>query len=314
MFWSSYLWHTCLLDTDISLLPKSLLVFLQVALNESSGDLRALNFFNRTFMTGYCERGVDDVSVHSAPAHSLPGSFLGDYMEDAERRVGYRSITENWAPSCYSCLSSISWHHASSIRLQPHGPPKMSKWFLSLSVIQVQVVCWIQPIGRFLVDVLAAHPGVISLTFSRRPQFSHAFHFFPWPVECCSIWRGGSGIQWCVSWVQLWPPMVKCSSCIEHFWGFGHAPRAVGTQGCLHAGVRKILMNKKKIPLGWGCRSQTELWAALEVCCLLTCLKSFIFTPRIELHLTRSPSNTSRLWNPAFPLHNSLSPNKAWHL
>lgn len=73
------------------------------------------------------------------------------------------------------------------------------------------------------------------------------------------------------------------------FCSLGHALQLWGTQGCQHVGLRKILVNSRRIPLWWGSSSQTPaLWAATKTDCLLICLESLIFTPRIELHFTHT--------------------------
>lgn len=144
--------------------------------------------------------------------------------------------------------------------------------------------------------------------------------FFLWPVECCSTRcvyvEGCQEFNGCVAWVHLWPPMIKCCSCIEHVLESWTCAPAVGTQGCQHVGLRKILVNSRRIPLWWGSSSQTPaLWAATETDCLLICLESLFFPRELSyISLTLSPSNTQWLRNPAFPLPNSLSPNKAWYL
>lgn len=186
---------------------------------------------------------------------------------------------------------------------------------LSGSVVQIQVVCWIQPVGWSLVDVLATHPGELSLTFSRSLILTCLLFFL------CRVLLnfGGKGQEFlrCVSWAQLRPLMVKCSSHIGYFCGLGQASPAVGTQGCLHAGVRKIPTDKERIPLRWWNRSRApELWAAIETSCSLVCLKSLIFTPRIELHFTHTFLSGQHLMimKASLSFTQLSSPNKAWGL
>lgn len=149
-----------------------------------------------------------------------------------------------------------------------------------------------------------AFPDIFPEGHNSHPPFI----FFLWPVECCSTRcvyvEGCQEFNGCVAWVQLWPSMIKRRSCIERVLESWTCAPAVGTQGSHHVGLRKILVNSRRIPLWWGSSSQTPaLWAATEIDCLPICLESLISTPRIELHFTHTlPQQHPMITKPSLSL------------
>lgn len=131
----------------------------------------------------------------------------------------------------------------------------MWKWLLDY-VSCTNIGCLLDSGHRLIPSWCSCYlPSGVSFDIFQKVTLLACLSLFLWPVECCSILAVQEHSGW-VSWVQWWPLKVKCSSCMSILGVLDMLLQLWECKDVCLWGMRKILMDSKRILSRWEGRCQ----------------------------------------------------------